>query len=475
MTAGASRDHRSVLDYDTEDSLVKALEACEIKADTTFSCPVPQDWIIRGVDEDTSRTQSVEEEARRLQILKKYCILDSGREEIFDKLMESARLHFNVPWAGVSIIDMGRRFMKSMMNDDLGLKDKPRKDTFCAHTILQTEGLLVVPDALQDERFCNNPAVVNSPHFRFYAGTSLVSPEGCRLGALCLIDKEPRPNGLTEQEKADLEDFSRRVVSLIVNRSKRLQSGRDHKRTASHEEIEVPLVTSDSEESTKKTASPLRSMDDRRKFLRPVSAPNLLDLTLEIDDNMNPDDCLRKIMSDMYGVKVKSRRALELENFFTAPTEAQMSSYGTDVVAATRSNDVRQLQVFCEERGADSLHCYNRFGEGLLNMACRRGFREMAAFLLNDPVNLPVRIRDDYGRTPIHDACWHPEPQLDIVFWLMQRDPALFWVADKRGFTPFQYARESHWKVWCQFLWDHREHLRVMTRPGLMAIFGEEE
>jgi GAF domain-containing protein len=50
----------------------------------------------------------------------------------------------------------------------------------------------VVPDALADERFRDNPLVLGEPHIRFYAGYPVESPSGERIGALCVFDPEPR-------------------------------------------------------------------------------------------------------------------------------------------------------------------------------------------------------------------------------------------------------------------------------------------
>ena len=53
------------------------------------------------------------------------------------------------------------------------------------------------------------------------------------------------------------------------------------------------------------------------------------------------------------------------------------------------------------------MDCFNRFGESLLNIACRRGFEDIVAYLLEQE-SVSVRHCDDCGRTPLHDACWHP-------------------------------------------------------------------
>merc|ERR1712228_84592 len=116
--------------------------------------------------------------------------------------------------------------------------------------------------------------------------------------------------------------------------------------------------------------------------------------------------------------------------------------------------------------------CFNRFGEGLLNLTCRRGFSDSVAFLLSDRVNLNVRVRDDFGRTPLHDACWNPEPLIDICTKLMEKDPSLFLVTDKRGYTAFQYARKTDWPLWRKFLFDRRHLLAPIMSEEIKSRFS---
>ncbi|WP_286346246.1 GAF domain-containing protein [Frondihabitans sucicola] len=44
----------------------------------------------------------------------------------------------------------------------------------------------VVPDVWHDDRFVTHPAV------RFYAGHPVETPDGIRIGALCVTDPHPR-------------------------------------------------------------------------------------------------------------------------------------------------------------------------------------------------------------------------------------------------------------------------------------------
>ena len=82
----------------------------------------------------------------------------------------------------------------------------------CAHTILSGEPM-VVPDALLDSRFAENPVVIGEPHVRFYAGHSLATRDGSRVGTLCLIDFRPRQLG--EADLQALKDLATLVEREI--------------------------------------------------------------------------------------------------------------------------------------------------------------------------------------------------------------------------------------------------------------------
>lgn len=187
---------------------------------------------------------------------------------------------------------------------------------------------------------------------------------------------------------------------------------------------------------------------------------------------IDPDSYLIELVEALWGIKVKIQKASCLDDFFSAVTDQQMANYSINVVSLARDNKVAELREYYQGKGIEALDCYNRFGEGLLNLTCRRGFSEMTNFLLSE-VGLSVRVRDDYGRTPLHDTCWNAEPQLDIAKWIVERDPSLFLVADRRGYSPFQYARKSDWAVWRKFLFDNRHCLQALANPDLRTRFED--
>lgn len=90
----------------------------------------------------------------------------------------------------------------------------PRAISFCEHTILGTEPL-VVPDMTVDPRFAANPLVTDAPHVRFYAGVPLFTDEGMALGSLCVLDMVPHPDGLTPVQLQGLEVLAENVMARL--------------------------------------------------------------------------------------------------------------------------------------------------------------------------------------------------------------------------------------------------------------------
>mmetsp|Transcript_20378 Transcript_20378/g.28803 ORF Transcript_20378/g.28803 Transcript_20378/m.28803 type:complete len:969 (-) Transcript_20378:403-3309(-) len=111
-----------------------------------------------------------EDESKRLDALRATKLLDTDPEDRFDRITRIASRAFDVPTVLVSLVDEHRQWFKSCQG--LCASETHRDQAFCAHAILQ-EDVFVVPDALKDNRFADNPLVTGAPYVRFYAGVPL--------------------------------------------------------------------------------------------------------------------------------------------------------------------------------------------------------------------------------------------------------------------------------------------------------------
>ncbi|MDH3645467.1 MAG: sensor domain-containing diguanylate cyclase [Gammaproteobacteria bacterium] len=151
------------------------------------------------------------DEEARVAALESTGTLDSAAEERFDRYTRLSCRMFNVPIALVSLVDRNRQWFKSKQGVDVC--ETSRDVSFCGHAILGDE-VFIVENALNDDRFCDNPLVTEDPNIRFYAGCPLKSPDGYRLGTLCIIDSEPRQ--MAEDDLQALRDIAAMVSSELA-------------------------------------------------------------------------------------------------------------------------------------------------------------------------------------------------------------------------------------------------------------------
>lgn len=159
-------------------------------------------------------------EQERLSALHQLNILDTPRDDRFDRITRIAKYLFDVKVAAISLVDTDRQWFKSIQG--LEVTETPRDVSFCGHAILQAD-LMTVENAPDDHRFKDNPLVTGDPGIRFYAGMPITSPDGHAIGTLCLIDNAPRQ--LSDEQRIVLKDLARLVEDeLIALGSDRLRS-----------------------------------------------------------------------------------------------------------------------------------------------------------------------------------------------------------------------------------------------------------
>lgn len=147
----------------------------------------------------------------------------------------------------------------------------------------------------------------------------------------------------------------------------------------------------------------------------------------------------------------------------TDDIEELMENYDMEKVTAIRENNLEKLRSILENGGC--FDACNRNGERLLHLACRRGNIDVVKFLVNE-AHVKVEVRDDLGRSVLHDICWRPLPDLDLMEFIMWKvSPAFLLAEDRRGHTCFDYCRKGDWSEWISFL---RVHARSIQRRATL-------
>ena len=165
----------------------------------------------------------------------RYDLAGARDEGALDDLAAFAAELCAVPIAIVSLVEEQTQFFVARVG--LDADGTPRSQSFCAHA-MHGHQVMEVPDATRDARFVDNPLVTGAPHIRFYAGAPLVSREGVPLGAVCIIDDQPRA-GLTPFQTRGLEILAAAAMSRLEAR----RAARDRRDTA--EENRAALAESE--------------------------------------------------------------------------------------------------------------------------------------------------------------------------------------------------------------------------------------
>jgi ankyrin repeat protein len=146
-----------------------------------------------------------------------------------------------------------------------------------------------------------------------------------------------------------------------------------------------------------------------------------------------------------------------------------MKDYDVTLVDAVRLSDMVTLKRLLAE--GRTMSACNRYSESILHMAARRSSFDVVEFILQNGGDL--NIVDDYGRTPLHDACWRTDTSFDIITLLLDLNLDLIRTADIRGACPLSYVRECHWLDWCAYFFHQKE--KYWEHISMDATITKEE
>jgi diguanylate cyclase (GGDEF)-like protein/PAS domain S-box-containing protein len=199
---------------------------CRLAQGWLFSRALPFEALIEtygripGTDPTPALPDGAVDEALRVAALRACKILDTTADAAFDSVVRLATQLMGTPIGLVSMLDTNRQWFKARIGVEV--TETSRDVSFCNHAIAHPRQPFVVRDALLDERFVDNPMVIDGPNVRSYAGVPIRSREGLPLGTLCVLDTVPRDftdeqigqlTMLADQTGAML-DLRRRAVEL---------------------------------------------------------------------------------------------------------------------------------------------------------------------------------------------------------------------------------------------------------------------
>jgi hypothetical protein len=237
------------------------------------------DWKLPTFDAETTHVQTLENEMQRLLVLRSFCLLDSGHEEHFDRLVQLAAEMFHVPIALISLVDLGRQWFLSQEGLE-NITETPRNIAVCAHVVQgKSNKPLVIPDLSQDFRFKDTSIVTGPLGLRFYAGAPLISPEGQKIGSFCIIDTVARPpDGFTSFDEEVLTDLANMAMKIMVER-------RDHLALLQKGESKTPMSVTEIMERFDRIISPAADVQklyqSLNTFIEPL--PKSVPITMELD------------------------------------------------------------------------------------------------------------------------------------------------------------------------------------------------
>lgn len=289
-------------------------------------------------------------DARRLEALQRYNILYSGPEEEFDNITRIMATVFDMPMAFISLVDKEQVYYKSKAGP-FNLPQVDRSDSLCSIAILQSKPT-IFPNTLDIPYLIEGRYIKGDGGLRFYAGVPLTTPDGLRIGTVCVCDTTPR--NFTEEQTSLLKRFAQLVQHQIEVRKAAMAQGTEldamvQARTAELQEANEALQKSNAEleqfayVSSHDLQEPLRKI---RMFL------NLIADSEGHNWNNRIEEFYRKIMesTDRMSASLK-----DLLHFAGLAKHEVMEWVNLNEVLAAVSSD---LELLIKQQDA-TIHCTN--------------------------------------------------------------------------------------------------------------------
>lgn len=217
-------------------------------------------------------------EDSRLETLRKLEILDTNDEKDLNDIVQLIATICDAPIALISLVDDRRQWFKAKIGIDI--QETPREHAFCAHAILKDD-LMIVPDALADERFASSPLVTGTMGIRFYAGMPLIISTGYTLGTLCVMGQTPK--NLSDFQCMSLRTLARNVIKQIELKYMARQMD-ERAYTLEESNLKLAILNRDSHSNLEQIKLLQDQLEVRERQYREM-VENATDLIYELNNN----------------------------------------------------------------------------------------------------------------------------------------------------------------------------------------------
>jgi len=130
------------------------------------------------------------DESQRLAGLRRFDFVDPEPGDILNRFARLAAQVFDTQFGALCFVETER--VRFVARHGLEVAETSRRGSFFEETIRQDD-IVWIADASEVVPFRDSPLVAERPGIRFYAGAPLKTPDGFAIGALCVLDPDPRP------------------------------------------------------------------------------------------------------------------------------------------------------------------------------------------------------------------------------------------------------------------------------------------
>lgn len=313
-------------------------------------------------------------------------------------------------------------------------------------------------------RTAHSATVVSKPYFQS-SHTSLHSRDETETTAVSGADDDEYWEDLEEEEHFDeiekeLIAFTKRRVRRTVSADDTLHQmrrGRGSRVTsdAAGKHLRRAVTLDDGAKSAQMVLDRITKANATNGYFQEPASTVAAEATEEdASQSLRP---VRFLEDTLHGVSAKTFDSKTWEPYFTLVTEERIAAHNIDVARAIRRNDVDTLrQLYQGQQGetgiatttsATPLDGCNSHGESMMHLACRLGNSQVVKFLIGE-AGVSVKVRDDQGKTPLHDVCWSNKPNFELVRFIVNHSPELLFIADFRDFTALHYIPTACWQEW---------------------------